>query len=138
MASGPTCVGKGARDYGRLTMQISSFRDRVLSIVRKIPQGDVLTYKGVARLAGTPRAYRAVGNILNKNYDPAIPCHRVIRSDGKAGGYNRGQKQKIALLKKEGALNGSIGYRIFLLGLKTRFLTATVAHPLTGRRRKAY
>jgi O-6-methylguanine DNA methyltransferase len=55
----------------------------------------------VATLAGKPRAYRAVGNILNKNYDKAIPCHRVIRSDGKIGGYNRGVKNKISLLKNE-------------------------------------
>ena len=63
-----------------------------------------MTYKEVARLAGRPKAYRAVGNILNKNHDPAIPCHRVIRSDGKTGGYNRGTANKRELLKKEGAL----------------------------------
>jgi O-6-methylguanine DNA methyltransferase len=56
----------------------------------------------VAELTGRPRAWRAVGNILNKNRDLKIPCHRVIRSDGKIGGYNRGIKKKIALLKKEG------------------------------------
>jgi O6-methylguanine-DNA--protein-cysteine methyltransferase len=50
------------------------------------------------------KAYRAVGNILNKNYDPKIPCHRVVRSDGKTGGYNRGDKKKIELLKKEGVI----------------------------------
>lgn len=77
------------------------FKDKVLKIVAKIPKGKVSTYKQVAKLAGSPRAYRAVGNILNKNYDPRIPCHRVIRSDGKIGGYNRGVKLKRALLKKE-------------------------------------
>lgn len=61
-----------------------------------------MSYKQVAKLAGRPRAYRAVGNILNKNYDPKIPCHRVIRSDGQVGGYNRGTAKKISLLKKEG------------------------------------
>jgi O-6-methylguanine DNA methyltransferase len=60
-----------------------------------------LTYKEVAERAGRPGAYRAVGNILNKNYDPEIPCHRVIRSDGQMGGYNRGTAQKIAILKAE-------------------------------------
>jgi O-6-methylguanine DNA methyltransferase len=69
--------------------------------VKNIPQGKVFTYKQVATMAGSPRAFRAVGNILNKNYDPNIPCHRVIRSDGKTGGYNRGKKNKIVILKSE-------------------------------------
>jgi len=55
----------------------------------------------VAKLAGRPKAYRAVGNILNKNYDPDTPCHRVIRSDGRTGGYNRGVQEKSRILKKE-------------------------------------
>lgn len=79
-----------------------SFKDKVLKIVSKIPRGKVLTYKEVARLAGSPRAYRAVGSILNKNFNPLIPCHRVIRSDGRIGGYNRGVKTKIKLLNAEG------------------------------------
>ena len=56
----------------------------------------------MAKLAGNPRAWRAVGNILNKNKNPEVSCHRVIRSDGKIGGYNQGTQKKIALLKKEG------------------------------------
>lgn len=80
------------------------FKEKVLEVVRKIPKGKVLTYKEVARRADKPKAYRAVGNILNKNYDPKIPCHRVIRSDGKLGGYNRGTKQKKILLEKEKAI----------------------------------
>ncbi len=77
------------------------FSVRVNAVVAKIPKGKTLTYKQVAALAGRPRAFRAVGNILNKNYDPTIPCHRVIRSDGKPGGYNRGKDKKIQLLRKE-------------------------------------
>lgn len=73
-------------------------------MVANIPAGQVLTYKQVAVLAGSPRAFRAVGNILNKNYNPSIPCHRVICSSGKTGGYNRGSEEKIRRLKKEGAL----------------------------------
>jgi len=63
-----------------------------------------MTYKQVAESAGKPRAYRAVGNILNKNTNPKIPCHRVVRSDGKIGGYNRGAEIKESLLKKEGVI----------------------------------
>ncbi|MDP3784619.1 MAG: MGMT family protein [bacterium] len=81
---------------------MSSFREKVLEIVRKIPRGKTLTYKGVARRADSPRGYRGVGNILNKNFDPKIPCHRVIRSDGTPGGYNRGARKKKLLLNREG------------------------------------
>jgi|GEM_PF-180570 len=81
----------------------SLFQQRVFDVVKKIPKGETRTYKEVARAAGSPRAYRAVGNILNKNYDPAIPCHRVIRSDGKTGGYNRTPQEKKRVLDRENA-----------------------------------
>jgi len=81
-----------------------SFSELVSRAVRKIPRGETRTYQEVARLAGSPRAYRAVGNILGKNYDPAIPCHRVIRSNGGLGNYNRGgTMQKRKILRAEGA-----------------------------------
>lgn len=82
----------------------TTFKQRVLEIVRKIPKGKVLTYKQVAKLAGSPNAARAVGSVLKQNYNPKIPCHRVIRSGGIAGEYNRGRANKIKLLKAEGAL----------------------------------
>ena len=82
----------------------SQFRDRILQVVRDIPRGKVLSYKEVAQKAGKPKAYRAVGNILSKNKDGSIPCHRVIKSDGNLGGYNRGKRKKIDILKKEGAI----------------------------------
>jgi O-6-methylguanine DNA methyltransferase len=78
------------------------FREKVFRIVSEIPAGGTLSYKKVAELAGSPRACRSVGSILNKNYDSQIPCHRVICSDGKIGGYNRGAKSKIKKLRKEG------------------------------------
>ncbi len=81
-----------------------SFTESVYKIVANIPKGEVLTYKQVAEKAGNFRACRAVGNILNKNYDSNIPCHRVVRSDGKIGGYNRGRNKKIEILKREGAI----------------------------------
>lgn len=80
------------------------FRDKVLKVVKGIPSGKTMTYKEVALLAGSPMAFRAVGNILNKNHDPSIPCHRVVRSDGLLGGYNRGRDKKRELLKKEHAI----------------------------------
>lgn len=81
-----------------------TFKEKVFSIVKKIPKGEVLTYKEVAKRAGNSRAARAVGNILKKNFNPKIPCHRVIRSDGHIGEYNRGRINKIKLLKKEGVI----------------------------------
>lgn len=77
------------------------FKIKVLNIVKNVKRGQTISYKKVAELADNPKAFRAVGNILNKNYDPEIPCHRVIRSDDKIGGYNRGTDEKIKLLKKE-------------------------------------
>lgn len=81
-----------------------NFAEKVYKMVKKIPRGKVLTYKEVARRVGSQRAWRAVGNILNKNRDPKIPCHRVIKSDGKIGGYKNGIKKKTSLLKKEGVI----------------------------------
>jgi methylated-DNA-[protein]-cysteine S-methyltransferase len=73
--------------------------------VRKIPKGEVMTYKQVAKKAGSPNASRAVGMIMSKNYDPKIPCHRVIRSDGTMGGYNRGGiSAKRKILTAEGVV----------------------------------
>ena len=78
-----------------------SFKQSVFNVVASIPKGKTLSYKEVAVLAGSPRAFRAVGNILNTNYNPNIPCHRVVRSDGTTGGYNRGTRRKIMLLSAE-------------------------------------
>ena len=80
---------------------MKTFGDKVREVVKKIPKGKVLTYGEVARRAGNKKAYRAVGNILNSNYNFDIPCHRVVRSDGKPGGYNRGARKKVLMLKKE-------------------------------------
>ena len=79
-----------------------TFKEKVYAVVREIPKGRALTYKQVAERAGNPLACRAVGNILNKNLNPQIPCHRVIRSDGKIGGYNRGAALKKKILTSEG------------------------------------
>lgn len=80
---------------------LTEFQKRVYNLVNKIPKGKVTTYKAIAKkLKSSPRA---VGKALNKNPWPIkIPCHRVIKSDGKIGGYKLGIKKKIELLKKEG------------------------------------
>ena len=80
------------------------FQKKVYEFVRKIPKGRVKTYASVARAIGHPAAARAVGNALKRNIDTAIPCHRVVRSDGKIGGYNGLMGKKIVLLKKERAI----------------------------------
>lgn len=82
-----------------------TFSEKVLDIVSKIPKGKTMTYKQVAAKAGSPNAARAVGTLMKGNYRPNVPCHRVIRSDGKIGDYNRGGREaKLTLLKKEGAI----------------------------------
>jgi O-6-methylguanine DNA methyltransferase len=84
---------------------IRGFRARVLRIVAEIPVGRALSYGEVAALAGSSRAARAVGNIMRNNRDPQLPCHRVVRADGSAGGYNRGgAAAKRARLKAEGVV----------------------------------
>ncbi len=81
------------------------FKDKVYKVVSKIPKGQTMSYAEVAKAAGSPKAYRAVGNIMHNNPDPKrVPCHRVIKSDGTIGGYAGGTKKKIALLKKEGVI----------------------------------
>ena len=81
------------------------FTTKVKNVVRDIPKGQTMTYREVAKAAGNPKAARAVANVMAKNYDPDVPCHRVIRSDGGLGGYNRGGiEAKRRLLKEEGAV----------------------------------
>lgn len=81
----------------------SRFEKRVYRIVTLIRRGEVRSYKWVAEKIGTPKAYRAVGNALNKNpYPCIIPCHRVIKSDGAIGGYYKGAASKRRLLLSEG------------------------------------
>ena len=77
------------------------FQEKVYNVVKKIPKGKTMSYKKIAERAGFPKAWRAVGNVLNKNRNPNVPCHRVIRSDGKIGGFFGGTEKKAVLLQKE-------------------------------------
>jgi L-threonylcarbamoyladenylate synthase len=84
-----------------------NFKNKVLKVVKKIPAGKFLTYKKVAQKIKNPLAYRAVANILAKNKDPKIPCHRVIKNNYLVGGYKGSEKKsliKAGLLLKEGAI----------------------------------
>ena len=79
-----------------------SFADQVYALCRQIPKGKITTYKAIAEALGT-KAYRAVGNALNKNpYAPNVPCHRVVASSGHVQGFAQGLKEKERLLKSEG------------------------------------
>ena len=82
---------------------ISRFEKMVYDAVLSIPKGEVRSYKWVAARIGKPKAYRAVGNALNKNPWPVdVPCHRVIKSDGSLGGYYKGPAIKRKMLIREG------------------------------------
>ena len=83
----------------------TDFQIKVWNTISKIPKGKVKTYKELARSIRKPKASRAVANACGKNPFPIkIPCHRVIRSDGRLGGYSGkgGIKTKRKLLRNEG------------------------------------
>src|SRR4030043_1898666 len=81
---------------------MTPFAKKVYKIVMKIPLGEVRTYKWVAQKAGKPGACRAVGQVLKNNpYPLVIPCHRVVASNNKLGGYVFGLKNKKYLLALE-------------------------------------
>ncbi len=78
------------------------FQQKVWKLMKKIPKGKVTTYKILAEKLNT-KAYRAVGNACHNNpYAPQVPCHRVINTNEKVGGFATGTKNKIELLEKEG------------------------------------
>ena len=90
------------------------FEQAVYAVVRRIPPGETRSYRWVTEQLGNPGLARAVGNALHRNpclrlpeagrqaYAPAVPCHRVVRTDGSLGGYARGPSKKAALLRREG------------------------------------
>jgi len=104
------------------------FTARVLNAVRRIPPGRVCTYGGIARLAGRPRAWRAVGNIMRQCDAPGTPCHRVVASGGRLGGFGGNPAMKRALLAAEGVIVS--GGRI----REWRILTWPDADPAPGTR----
>ena len=87
--------------FERSTLKTFFERDVILQVA-KIPYGCVITYKEIAKSINS-HAYRAVGTAIGKNPFPIlIPCHRVIRSDGKVGGFGGGTPMKVEMLENEG------------------------------------
>jgi methylated-DNA-[protein]-cysteine S-methyltransferase len=80
----------------------SDFARRVIAVIRRIPAGRIASYGDVAAMAGRPRAFRAVGNILRETRAPGIPAHRVIAARGALGGFGGNLPLKRALLQREG------------------------------------
>jgi len=95
---------------------MKSFNERCYQKLKKVPRGKVTTYREIAKALGN-KAYRAVGNAMNKNPGaPQVPCHRVVKSDGSAGGFASGTRKKISMLKKEGIkiVRGKINLKKYL------------------------
>ncbi len=84
-------------------MEARNFNERCYKLLSTVPSGRVTTYKALAEALGC-KAYRAVGNAMNKNPYPRdlVPCHRVVNSDGRLGGYAGQTSEKINRLKAEG------------------------------------
>ena len=102
-----------------------TFRSKVLAVVRRIPAGRVATYGDVAAAAGSPRASRAVGNIMRECRSSSVPCHRVIAAGGRLGGFGGNLQLKRELLRAEG---------IFVSGNRVKEFTARRWTRAGGRR----
>ncbi|MCE5322181.1 methylated-DNA--[protein]-cysteine S-methyltransferase [bacterium] len=94
-------------DFSGVSVDLSGygkFHAAVLSACRKVPYGELITYGGLAAMAGSKKAARAAGSAMAGNNVPIIiPCHRVIASGGKIGGFSAGLDMKRKLLRLEGA-----------------------------------
>lgn len=83
--------------------QLTIFQKQVYDTTKKIPEGNIATYLSIAKAIDNPHAFRAVGNALNINpFAPEVPCHRIVKSDGRIGGFVKGQKMKRKMLESEG------------------------------------
>ena len=80
-----------------------NIEERVYKKLVDVPKGKITTYGDLAKAVGLKNGQRVIGRIMNKNpYPGIIPCHRVVKSDGRVGGYAFGEEIKINMLKKEG------------------------------------
>lgn len=102
---------KAEEDVVRFLADWTQFEKAVYVATFRIPKGKVCTYKRIAEMIGRPRAYRAVANTLHKNpLYPVVPCHRVVRSDGRFGGDRNRAKGRMKEVEKEGVpiVNGKV------------------------------
>lgn len=96
-------AGKDLEEKLPLDLHGTPFQLAVWREILRIPPGETLSYGDVARKIGKPNAFRAVAQACGANPVPiVVPCHRVVASKGKLGGYTGGLDRKIALLKAEG------------------------------------
>jgi len=105
---------RNEKDVIRLLSGKTAFEKDVLVATYKIPLGKVSTYRRMAEKVGKPRAWRAVANALHKNpLHPVVPCHRVIRSDGRFGGDKKRAKTRMKQVASEGVpiKNGRVTMR---------------------------
>lgn len=87
----------------KLKKTIPPFYQQVYEATSLVPRGRVSTYAAVARFLGKPKAVRAVGNALHVNpFAPKVPCHRIVKSDGRVGNFVDGTKRKVKILTQEG------------------------------------
>jgi len=94
---------KTEEDVVRFLSDKTEFERKVLVATYRIPNGKISTYKRIAEKIGKPKAYRAVANALHKNpLHPVVPCHRVVRSDGKFGGEKNAAASRRKQVEKEG------------------------------------
>ncbi|MFQ6013631.1 MAG: methylated-DNA--[protein]-cysteine S-methyltransferase [Thermoplasmata archaeon] len=102
--------GGEAVDFSNQPVDFSGytpFEVEVLQATQLIPYGEIRSYRDIAESIGKPRAHRAVAYTLSKNRScVVVPCHRVIESSGRLGGFSAGIEWKVNLLQLEGALQG--------------------------------
>jgi methylated-DNA-[protein]-cysteine S-methyltransferase len=101
------------RHHSDLALVVNPFQRKVLEKLQAVPFGALISYQGLAGAIGSPSSARAVGNALHNNPVPIyVPCHRVISSDGRIGGYGGGTRRKLQLLRSEGFVLGENAVRV--------------------------
>jgi methylated-DNA-[protein]-cysteine S-methyltransferase len=101
------------RHHADLSLVVNPFQKKVLDKLQAVPRGALISYQGLGAAIGSASSARAVGNALHNNPVPIyVPCHRVISSDGRIGGYGGGAGRKLQLLRSEGFALGDGAVRV--------------------------